>query len=209
MAKLDLASTLKASVAPTPVATEESSPPAPKLVAVPAPPPEADEPVTAEEDAAAEVAVPATKATGTRKPRKQGQPRSQPAPAVDTEPASVGVALELPADLDKRLTAYRAKTRKSHPTVLLDAVEATYEQLPDLIRISLGRDEETPKTVLFGRAPRTPAPIQMGESGDKVRHSVRVTLSNRNQLDELTVQFGAPSRNFLIVTAYEAYLPQL
>jgi len=219
MAKLDLATALKASVAPTPVtATDEDTEPAgderepsapAKLVALP----HEDQPVgqaptatPAEAEAATVTASPTPTPTRSRAPRKPKTPAARP--AGEHELVVSGLAIELPVEIDRRLAAYIAKTKKSHHTVLLDAVEATYDRLPDLIRTALGEDDEaTPKVTLFNRAPLVkPRPVH---SGEKVRRTLKVTASNRALLDELTERFGAPSRTFLIVTAYDAYLPQL
>lgn len=114
----------------------------------------------------------------------------------------------MPERIDARLSGFRAQTRKSHHAILLDAIESTYDELPGLIRTALGRDgEEEQRVNLFGRAPRTTALIP-AETGPKIRHTVRVTKSSRDLLDDLTARFEAPSRNFLVVTAYDAYLPQ-
>lgn len=190
MAKLDLVTALKQSVA----TTEDSE----------APP--VAEPVTTA-DVATEQPAPAAKkrapARRTRTEPRRNTPKTQEA----QEAVSKGVAVELPVELDARLSAYRATTRKSHPTILLEAVERTYEQLPELIRTALGTDEDQPGVVLFDRGPRRPAPIPV-DTGEKVRHTIRIAEPHRELLDELTDRFEAPSRNFLIVTAYDAFLPK-
>lgn len=147
-----------------------------------------------------------------RRSQQKRLKKSASKPAVEPidgrEAGSKGVAVELPVDLDRRLTAYRIRTKKSHPTILLDAVEKTYEQLPGLIRKALGVEDESPRTNLFDRGPRVPAPIRLDEGVEKVRHTIRIAKPHRELLDSLTDQFGAPSRNFLIVTAYDAFLPK-
>ena len=125
------------------------------------------------------------------------------------ETASKGVPVHLPTSLNERLQAYMSKTRKSHQTVLLDALEATYHQLPDLVEKAIsGEAAEEPqeRASLFAR-PSRPAPMSSGEP--RVKHTVRVSPTNRKILDQITAEVQAPSRNLLIITAYEAFLPSI
>lgn len=101
------------------------------------------------------------------------------------------------------------KTRKSHQTVLLDALEATYHQLPELIEKATSGDaaeEPQERASLFAR-PSRPAPVSSGEP--RIKHTVRVSPTNRKVLDSITAELKAPSRNLLIITAYEAFLPPI
>lgn len=231
MAKVDLASALKASVAPVepivPVSPElegeQTATPAAVVVAtteeadVAAEAEAVDEPNAEGEAVAVATSAGESKAPRKSKPRARGEakkpvlPASSPAatPPAD-EISDKPIPLELNPSLDARLQAYRSSSRKSHHTILLDAIEATYNDLPGLIRAALGLDESEPEKVsVFGRAPRTTAPLPTDDDGRRVRHTVRVTESNRSLIDQLALDFGAPSRNFLVTTAYEAYLPQL
>jgi|GEM_PF-1809112 len=213
MAQLDLASALKKSVSPKPAPEE------PRILhAVPQPETGAEDTPAASAEAndatdalAAEANTveeeePTAVAPKAPKPRKRTGPKRAPVDVSATEAMNVGIAIELPVDLDARLTSYRQATRKSLTATLLDAVESTYEQLPELIANATGR-ATAPKTNLFDRSPRLSMPVNFGEKTEKVRHTIRITASNRALLDEITEQFGAPSRNFLVVTAYDAYLP--
>lgn len=115
--------------------------------------------------------------------------------------------MHLTEELNERLQAYMTRKRWSHQTVLLDAIEATYTRLPDLIREATAADDEaTERTPLFDR-PSRPTPKASGEA--RIKHTVRMSDSNRNTLDDITEKLGAPSRNFLITVAYEAYLPTI
>lgn len=125
------------------------------------------------------------------------------------ETASKGVPVHLPTSLNDRLQAYMTKTRKSHQTVLLDALEATYHQLPELIEKATSGDaaeEPQERASLFAR-PSRPAPVSSGEP--RIKHTVRVSPTNRKVLDSITAELKAPSRNLLIITAYEAFLPPI
>ncbi|MGC5224526.1 hypothetical protein ACPW96_18325 [Micromonospora sp. DT81.3] len=123
----------------------------------------------------------------------------------------MGVPFHLPDSLDKRLAAYMQKTGKSHHRVLLEAIARTYPQLPDLVRKSMsGEDVEESEldevTALFDlpdwSAPRT-------SQEPRVKHTVRVSPTNRKKLEDIRHEVGAPSRNLLIVTAYNAFLPSI
>lgn len=174
--------------------------------ATPAPAPK--EPVAAAQPApsAAPAPTPAAVETPARKPR--GPRRNALAADVgERETASKGVPVHLTEELNERLQAYMARKRWSHQTVLLDAIEATYTRLPDLIREATAADDESAeRTPLFDR-PSRPTPKASGEA--RIKHTVRMSDSNRNTLDDITEKLGAPSRNFLITVAYEAYLPTI
>lgn len=185
--------------------------------AAPAPAPvEADEPPVDQAPAVETEPAPTAEPAA---PAKKQAPRKQPTRTTRTadddggegeerETASKGVPVHLPVPLNDRLQAYMAKTRKSHQTVLLDAVSATYKRLPELIREATagGEDSDEDWTDLFNRQKR-PAPVT--DAGPRVKHTVRVAPSYRAILDRVTAELDAPSRNFVIITAYEAFLPPL
>ena len=163
--------------------------------------------------------VPAAAVEPAAAPAKKQAPRKQPTRTTraededggegeERETATKGVPVHLPVPLNDRLQAYRANTRNRHQTVLLDAVSATYKRLPELIRQATAGGEETDEdwTDLFNRQKR-PAPVT--DAGPRVKHTVRVAPSYRAILDRVTAELDAPSRNFVIITAYEAFLPPL
>jgi predicted DNA-binding protein len=142
-----------------------------------------------------------------RKPRAARATAPVDEDHAERETASKGVPVHLTEELNERLQAYMTRKRWSHQTVLLDAIEATYTQLPELIRHATAADDENAeRTPLFDR-PSRPAPKASGEA--RVKHTVRMSDSNRNTLDRITEELGAPSRNFVITVAYEAYLPHI
>jgi hypothetical protein len=172
--------------APTPPAQTEPAPIASTEKATP--PPAAEEPST-----------PARKTRGPRRTAAAADGDS------DRETASKGVPVHLTEELNERLQAYMATTRWSHHNVLLDAIETTYERLPELIaEATAAASRKAERTVLFAR-PNPTAPKASGEA--RVKHTVKMSDTNRNVLDRVTAEVGAPSRNFLITVAYEAYLP--
>lgn len=140
--------------------------------------------------------------------KKQRTPRRQAADADaggERETASKGVPVHLTEELNARLQAYMTRKSWSHQTVLLDAIEATYTRLPELISQATASDDAAAeRTPLFDR-PSRPTPKASGEA--RIKHTVRMSDTNRNTLDRIAEELGAPSRNFLITVAYEAYLP--
>ena len=171
--------------------------------------------IAATEAPAAPVEVEPTPTAKKLAPRKQPSRTARTtaededdAEGEERETATKGVPVHLPVPLNDRLQAYMTKTRKSHQTVLLDAVSATYKRLPELIRQATAGGEETDEdwTDLFNRQKR-PAPVT--DAGPRVKHTVRVAPSYRAILDRVTTELDAPSRNFVIITAYEAFLPPL
>lgn len=155
----------------------------------------------------------------TPKPRVKRSPSPRPsrqsAPVVDDDTEgsptdTVSAVVTIRKDIDDRLMAYRKTTRKSHPVILFDAIEGTYEQLPELVRIALGKEADSkPRPSLFDRSPRTETPITTGESVVRVDHTIRITRANRRKLTEIAEEVGAPSRNFMMEIAYDAFLPKI
>lgn len=211
MAKMTMAEKLAARVQPLAEDAAGESEPAEPTLTTPVPAPEVpagenpSEPAPRDEPQPAVAPDPAKKQPASRTKRKAAEPRAQ-APATTSE--AVQIILELPKSLDDRLEAYRAKKKQSHTVVLFDAVETTYDRLPELIREALG-ESAAPATRLFERSARTLTPVRGDDDEVTVQHTIRTTLNNRTMLSDLAEQFGAPSRNFLLVTAYRAFLPEL
>lgn len=141
-------------------------------------------------------------------PRKSTPPARAAEATVERETASVGIPFHLPESLDAKLQAYMSRTGKSHHRVLLEAVASTYPQLPELIRAAMaGEDENTPKDETVSALFDMPAWIAPKTSQEpRVKHTVRVSPTNRRKLDDITSELGAPSRNLVIITAYKAFL---
>lgn len=204
MARKDLGALVSRQVDSTPKPPAEQ-PAAPKttqstpesaVTPQPAPAPEATP--------TADITPPSEPAKKTRAPRRSAAADDG---GGERETASKGVPVHLTEELNERLQAYMTRKRWSHQTVLLDAIEATYTRLPALIREATAADDEAAeRTPLFDR-PSRPTPKASGEA--RVKHTVRMSDSNRNTLDRITEELGAPSRNFVITVAYEAYLPTI
>ena len=192
---------------PAPTAGEQA---APTPAAAPTPPAQTETtPATA--PIASEKVTPAPAEDESSTPARKTRGARRTAAAADSdsnrETASKGVPVHLTEELNERLQAYMATTRWSHHNVLLDAIETTYERLPELIaEATAAASRKAERTVLFAR-PNPTAPKASGEA--RVKHTVKMSDTNRNILDDVTAKVGAPSRNFLITVAYEAYLPTI
>ncbi len=160
----------------------------------------------------------------TRKtPRKNASSRiTQPAEKKPTlqavpVPASVGravqsradqpVAINLPVSLEGRLERYRKKSGLSNPNIIFNALEATYDRLPELVgekTIHLGGDSGG-GTTLFSRPPRA---VRRDFSGELKRPLiVRITAENKQILEGLKTTVGAPNRSVMVVAALDDFLP--
>lgn len=113
------------------------------------------------------------------------------------------VNVGLPESLNRRYLAYKDESNSSHPEILFDAIEATYERLPELLAARFGRPKEGPR--LFARPNQA-----VNTTNESVKtYLVRVSEENFSVLEDLWRELGAPNRNALIVTAYDAFLPEL
>lgn len=218
MARVDFASKLKSSITPMAVAVEPATAPvtsddepattlAPPEAIAESPSADAAADKAPERPTAAqrpEAPAPTGRAApGTRRAPGSRAPKEAPR---DEETVNAPFAIELPVSLDELLTEHRRRTRKSHRAVLLDAIEETYDELQELIDAELGRDRAAERRNLFGRSSRTAAPVPADDGEARVTHTFRVTASNRDLITKIADEFEAPSRNFLVVTAYRRYL---
>lgn len=169
---------------------------------------------SAETPSVDEAPTPVTK-TSTRQPaaRKSAQataPVGEEEPGTSDVPATAGIQVMISQELNDRLQAYLAKRKISHAKLLLEAIEKTYKRLPQLIADDLGAEDEEEddddRVFLFERPARE---RQQAAGAPRAKHHVRVTPKNRQMLDTIAEQVGAPSRNRMITVVYDAYLPQL
>lgn len=113
------------------------------------------------------------------------------------------VLIMVTAHLRDRLKAVAASKNKTYQDLVFDAVEATVDDLPDLMVHRTGQG--TTNTGLFNRATTRPHTSAEG----KVQVTIRgVTPQNRAVLDGLVQSTGAPSLTALITAALEAHLPE-
>lgn len=107
------------------------------------------------------------------------------------------VAFLLPPDLRDQLRERARNTDKSQPDIVLDAIEATYKRLPDLIAET---SDTSPTTGLFNRKPTRRHRV------DTVTVSVRLPADAIATIDKLAKDTNAASRTHLLVTALANYL---
>lgn len=119
------------------------------------------------------------------------------APTTRAAAAPRQVAFLLPPDLRDQLRERAHSTDKSQPDVVLDAIEATYKRLPDLI----AETSDTSRTTgLFNRKPTRRHKV------DTVTVSVRLPADAIATIDKLAKDTNAVSRTHLLVTALANYL---
>lgn len=195
---------------------------APRPVAVP---PIADEPTEAPEPESpvqADVVderTPAAedeKTSATKETRKSGSGRAgrgskvitTTRPAADTAPtgkADQPIQVSLPRSLMERLDRFKKEKGLSHPTILFDAIESNAERLPELVKARIVHVGGATGKSLFHR-PQTVVP-RSSDTEPKETFIIRVSQENKDILDQLAQDAGAPSRTVLLVAAYDAYLP--
>ncbi len=111
--------------------------------------------------------------------------------------ASRQVAFLLPPDLRDQLRERAHSTDKSQPDVVLDAIDATYKRLPELIAET---SDTSGSTGLFNRRPTRRHNV------DTVTVSVRLPTDAIATIDKLAKDTNAASRTHLLVTALANYL---
>src|SRR5690606_2214630 len=99
------------------------------------------------------------------------------------------------------LTEYKARTEMSHPNILFDALEYSYDELPNLIKDRATRLEPDRKK-LFER-PSSPAKHEDVATETFV---VRMTQANKDVIEDMWKTLEAPSRTAMLAAAYKHYL---
>ena len=118
-----------------------------------------------------------------------------------TERADKGVQVTLRKPVKEMLETYKRSSGMSHPNILFDALEFSYEELPNLIKDRATRLDPDRKK-LFAR-PSSPARHEDVETETFI---VRMSQTNKDVIEDLWQQFEAPSRTALLAVAYEHYL---
>lgn len=121
--------------------------------------------------------------------------------AVKPGRADKGVQVTLEQPVMDMLTEYKARTEMSHPNILFDALEYSYDELPNLIKDRATRLEPDRKK-LFER-PSSPAKHEDVETETFV---VRMTQANKDVIEDMWKQLEAPSRTAMLAAAYKHYL---
>ncbi|WP_146008088.1 hypothetical protein [Microbacterium aurantiacum] len=138
------------------------------------------------------------------------EPVGEEAPGTSDAAATAGIQVMIPQDLNDRLQDYLKKRKISHAKLLIEAIEKTYKRLPQLVNEAQGLEDDDEddddRVFLFERPARE---RQQTAGAPRAKHHVRLTPKNRKLLDVVTEYAGAPSRNFMITVAYDAYLPPI
>lgn len=124
--------------------------------------------------------------------------RARTAPAANNGRAIIQVSVAL----RDRLRAVATTKNKTYRDVIFDAVEATIDDLPDLLE---HHSQATTNTELFERASTRPHTTTEG----RVQVTIRgLTPQNRAVLNDLVQRTHAPSMTALLTAALEAHLPE-
>lgn len=118
-----------------------------------------------------------------------------------SERADKGVQVTLRAPVMRMLEEYKTSTGMSHPNILFDALEYSYDELHSLIKDRATRLDPDRKK-LFAR-PSSPARHEDVETETFI---VRMTQTNKDVIEDMWKEFEAPSRTALLAVAYEHYL---
>lgn len=159
-----------------------------------------------------EQATPATKVTpksGSSRAGRGSKVTAATAPqATETTPtgkADQPIQVSLPRSLMERLERFKKDKGLSHPTILFDAIESNADRLSDLVKARIVQVGGATGKSLFNR-PQTVVP-RSSDNEPKETFIIRVSQQNKDILDQLAQDAGAPSRTVLLVAAYDAYLP--
>lgn len=103
------------------------------------------------------------------------------------------VSFRAPLPLVEALRKRSRTTGESQPNIVLDAIEATADRLPDLVAPGGEKDVLFPR--LESRGPKNRIPV-----------AIRVTAAAADAIDALVPKVNATNRTELIVAALNAYL---
>lgn len=170
-------------------------------------------PAPTDTDVPAEVSAdaPVTPASSTPAKAKRAPAKRKPAPQAvesaaggegEADKADAPVQVSLPMSQYDTLIRYKTESGKTHATILFDAIEATYDQLPELIRARTIQPESSRR--LFDR----PEAVSIRRDDDEPKKTfiIRVSHKNKATIEQLAKDLGAPNPTQLTAIAYEAYL---
>lgn len=144
--------------------------------------------------------------TTTKSPRRGAKAKSErPAATEVSGKADQPIQVSLPRSLKERLDRYKAEQGLSHPTILFDAIETNVDRLPELVKERTVNVGATGGKSLFNR----PQTVVRRDAATEPKETfiIRISQDNKDILEQLVEDSGAPSRNVLLVAAYEAFLP--
>jgi hypothetical protein len=137
-----------------------------------------------------------------------GQADIQPEPSRAAPPRSSAVdgdriqpvIVYLPASLRDQVRERAAETRSTYTELALEAIDATYPRLGDLI--TKGQPKPRDHSLFAGPA----RPRRQRHDEPQVQVSLRPARRDLEVIDRLVVDLRAPSRSALIATALTAHL---
>lgn len=137
-----------------------------------------------------------------RQPTRKPRPRSQKtAQGRQTTPNTVAVVVYMPPELRDRLRAHTTRRGAAYSDVVLDALDATADQLAQLVTAPA---VDRPVGSLFrGRQLR-----RQQHDTPQVQVGLRLAPDDLATVDQLKDQAGAISRSQLVTAALDAYLAE-
>jgi len=138
-----------------------------------------------------------TPAETSRVPKRPA--RDQAAAKVDHSTRPRDIALSLPSSLVEALRKRAIRDAISQADVLLDALSATRDQLPELVA-PVQHEATQAEGDLFVRTSRP------RESAPRATLTLRLAPKNVSAIDQLVVESASPSRSRMCAAALGAYL---
>lgn len=137
--------------------------------------------------------------------RRSRPPKSGGAKVAATQSASSPLVLWTPSSIRSRMQAYRVSIGTQYRDQVLDALEATVDELPALVAA-----KSAPREVEGKLFSREVAPAESSPADDpRMQLTIRGFLQSQLEvIDSLVEQAEAGSRSKLINTALDNFLPQ-
>ncbi len=125
---------------------------------------------------------------------------------MSTSAPSGRLVLWTPVAVRARMQAVQAEHGTLYRDQVLDAIEATVDELPGLVAAAAGGSVAAVRGRLFERRP----PQRRQQSEQRVQLTIGGFLASQlTIIDELVVSTGAASRSALVNAALDAALPRL
>lgn len=137
--------------------------------------------------------------------KKAPAPRARTATRESSEPGRL--VLWTTVSIRSRMKALQAETDRVYRDQVLDALEATHQELPDLVARTSTAPTTTVRGALFERLEAVTSTEDKGER--RVQLTIRHFLESQlDVIDHLVKTTGAKSRSALVNAALDAYLPE-
>lgn len=195
-------------LAPRRRTAEPATPPADEPSAATQAPAEQDEPAQDAAVATAPQPAPTPSDPSPARPRRAhsstsaGPTRQQPAARAETRPAGQ-IIVYLKDDVADRLRAAAQQSSRTHLQLVVDAIDATHQQLPELLEAAGYVDR--PSSSLFGEAMR--GVRRRPPRARKTQIGLRPPAAVLGVIDQLVLDCAAPHRSALVEVALDKHLP--